>query len=439
MCVVLPKMADRDQLTQSLSECVWLPLTTNDAERAWGELYENEHSALMSMEVNTPIKTFGCFGMSSSYIVAAGPFVTSPGSWVNFEMFVRPPPSQIIASVGDVVSSDMRYVVGYPPIHVHHIHMRDLEDLTWHRFETHGDYFNIKNNSYVMELPDGYCATHTHRQHSYNPTPELQELYSTLIGETSASPPRVYWNDMRERGDDQGALLVRGIINDVRTDPTPLTWYVRVGFEYKSGRDCERVDKLIMVHTHPSPDTLNRYMVPTSEACLLWWHGTFTVGGRVRSMWRHAHRHRDDGFLLFGSTFDVASIVSEVSGADFNTNARQLLLNKHGSSLIANNQVNISTCSPFLKSVECYDRPSIIEWDANLVLKKGQEYTSVVFHSPGQYLFPSHHLIFMWYSPAFEPRDKQTKANEIYGCGNCGWKAAHNHTVSNTLHCIQYR
>jgi hypothetical protein len=109
-----------------------------------------------------------------------GPFHSKPGDWhtgfsgedapgrIDFGLFE--PGDRITAFVGHAVTDDGT-PIGFPPLHIHHIHMRKgsafaSREHADHWFESHGDYsrgsdVGIGARSaigYVTRVPAGYCV-----------------------------------------------------------------------------------------------------------------------------------------------------------------------------------------------------------------------------------------------------------------------------------------
>ena len=99
---------------------------------------------------------------SDGYVrsMLVGPFRTHAQQWtsvrVPFALLERG--DRIVSSSGDAVdAADARTPLGYPPLHMHHIHVQREEP---HFFETHGDYDMHAEQGYGSTLPHGSCVRH---------------------------------------------------------------------------------------------------------------------------------------------------------------------------------------------------------------------------------------------------------------------------------------
>ena len=126
---------------------------------------------------NERIQVHDCRGVEGFTSYLFGPFNLSLNEWVNIAAYSYLPNGGTVAYLSDVVTYDKTSTVPYPPIHMHHVHTKQPDDQSWHRFETHGDYFGIQSDGYSMRWPTGYCTVQeTPPLHADNPYQHQQQF-----------------------------------------------------------------------------------------------------------------------------------------------------------------------------------------------------------------------------------------------------------------------
>ena len=224
---------------------------------------------------------------------AFGPITSVGGDWIGLLAFPMVPPGGIVGYVQDAVYGDLRSVVPYPPLHLHHIHTNRFGDPSVHRFETHGDYYNIQNNGYAIELPDGTCHHNTY-----------------------AIPPRVGNSDAPQH-EPIDHLFTNALINADTGLEGNMTWYLRIGFKIrKDATKCQHVDKLMIMpfgEARPPSEPLLRFHVSDPVTTVYWWQGRFASAGKVVAVYRHSHRARDGGVLMYRGFVDPSMLKTPIS------------------------------------------------------------------------------------------------------------------------------
>ena len=105
-------------------------------------------------------------GLAPVYICArnntrtalVGPFTSRVQEWHTIHVFLSllSPGDRIVKYTGDTVSAnDTTTPIGYPPLHMHHIHV--YANYTPHWFETHGDYPLDAHGYSLSSPPPGSC------------------------------------------------------------------------------------------------------------------------------------------------------------------------------------------------------------------------------------------------------------------------------------------
>lgn len=143
--------------------------------------------------------------------------------------------------------------ISYPPLHAHHLH------LGGHHFETHGDYFDNKTNSYrFLRLQDNNCIY-----------PPQEELYGTvnLVGD------KVQFQKFRAQ------------------------YCVR----YK---DCKYpLTKIDINYVRMNTDCWQRYNVPTGKSYIYSDDYLNFNGDVIQTPYLHAHRDTFKAIFMFENTF----------------------------------------------------------------------------------------------------------------------------------------
>ena len=169
--------------------------------------------------------------------------------------------------------------IGFPPLHVHHVHVRKPErsgamqppvgrERASHWFETHGDYsrgddFGVGARSaagYATRLPEGHCYVVTSAEQ----------------------------------------IDLNAEVNDVRVDASgasELSYYLEAAFTLAPDADCKPVSKfwLRRPRSRELPtDVWERYAAPSTDS-VTWWSGKMPSSGRLLHAWLHTHRSRFGG------------------------------------------------------------------------------------------------------------------------------------------------
>jgi hypothetical protein len=310
-----------------------------------------------------------CTGIDGVTAFAFGPFHLSLGDWLNVFGSFKLDTGGVVSYSSDVVHNDMESTVPSSVVHMHHVHIKEPDDRSGHRFETHGDYYGIHGDRYAMALPPGYCTVH-----------DVPEWYAVSKDRSAGS-----WSNAIG-----GVLVMDALMNVITSDPTTLSnkpLYFRIAFQTSDVNRCSRVDKMmLMPFMLGLNDPLTRFTIPTPYKIVYWWNGRFPRSGNVVSMWRHSHRQRDGGMLMY---------------------ANQLVPREPW----------ITSVDPSMDSIEhaIYDAYSVrpiartrhddaaqFEWDVNFSVRYGMYYTVVApfTETHSHKIHKSHTIIFMHYVPS---------------------------------------
>ena len=234
-------------------------------------------------------------GLRSVRAVRLGPFFSLPGQWRSLSTYtlrgLLGDGDRVIGFVGAPTAEDGITPIGYPPLHVHHLHVRKAEEVRQglglppvgrahgsHWFETHGDYsrgddFGVGAASaagYATRLPAGHCYV----------------------------------------VNSADALDINAEINDVRVlaaGASALAFYLTVAFELAEDAGCRPLSKFWLrrpASRELPADVWARYAAPPTPA-VTWWSGVMPTSGRLLDAWRHTHRARDGGLLLLAAGPEV--------------------------------------------------------------------------------------------------------------------------------------
>ena len=224
----------------------------------------------------------------------AGPYQMLPGQFVSmfidFSHLFRTG-DQIIEYTGDAVDVTGA-PVGYPPLHVHHLHLsRDWPGIvtTPHWMESHGDYAHGTEGFMPgMKLPEGYCdrlapADGMHIDGQLNDV-RFTHGMSMSADESAGSP--------------------------ARPSASLLTWYIRVVLKLTS-KPCIATSKLILWHPQKEAvrnEKLSRFVV-NNRPHIRWWSYSLSRDGElVLPAWVHSHRGRYGGALVVRNNHSLWSL-----------------------------------------------------------------------------------------------------------------------------------
>lgn len=246
---------------------------------------------------------FGCNSSSSRLrAVRVGPFHSKPGLWQRGYVWnvhtLMLGALRIKASVGHAILAANGERIGYPPLHMHHVHptlVHANHTNNWHALAgpTHGDFTEgddygvgaLSARAYERHLPAGYCVMQTFPGGS--PTTLdvgylINDVRVVNASKSRAGDELAWWFEMAWLLDDNDASPCK---------PASLLWFEspRLG-----------LDRL---------DPYKRYYVRGAEPSIVWYSGTMRMSGRLvteggspRSYYSHAHRARYlDAILLAGS------------------------------------------------------------------------------------------------------------------------------------------
>ena len=175
-------MADPSTLLLSTTDCVWQPMDAG--AKACEHVGEETISSCENEDDWSPTGLEGCVLSGAGTRLRAarlGPFFSLPGQWRSLMTYtlrgLLNDGDRVVGFIGTPTTEDGTRI-GYPPLHVHHLHVRKAEaghqqaglpavdrQHASHWFETHGDYtggddFGVGASStsgYVTRLPAGHC------------------------------------------------------------------------------------------------------------------------------------------------------------------------------------------------------------------------------------------------------------------------------------------
>jgi hypothetical protein len=142
------------------------------------------------------------------------------------------PGDRIVKYTGDTVSAnDTSTPIGYPPLHMHHVHVYANHLPHW--FETHGDYPLDAHGYSLSSPPLGTCVV-------------VKEEPCTLVQEEACGLTKVFAqvNDVRfststsmatGASREEQTKYERASLDALRATGTPYRWYFRIQFELELG------------------------------------------------------------------------------------------------------------------------------------------------------------------------------------------------------------
>lgn len=258
-----------------------------DEDSSWYSTYFREKDSPTIYSKVTPMREYYGCSDNNSIVARFGPFTSMPGQWTGINH-----PITSLFSTGDKIVKYKGYaidrdgvMIGYPPLHMHHLHV--CNDNATHWFETHGDYYYAREElgeSYATVLERPLC--NIYRGHKVRVSAELNDVrFQPDAGMVTLSRPR--WDHSYNN----------------RVNNT-YTWYLHLEFtKAPVDEPCKCSSKLILYHPsdkHARSDRLDRYLVD-NQPHVRWW--SYTIPERVQGVVSsqallHAHRGRHYGTIV---------------------------------------------------------------------------------------------------------------------------------------------
>lgn len=296
-----------------------------------------------------------------------GPLQSLPGRW--FEIESKNPitlfhhQEQIVSFFAGATNEELT-VIGYPPLHMHHLHAvrSSARNRVFHWFQTHGDYakklpkddFGLgavsAQQGYERKLPHGYCV-------SMEPS---------------------------------SFLTLSAIINDVRSAPIhPIVFWVEYAWTLTSSySQCKAASYLNFYPPPPYSNGYSRFAVSNRDA-ISWWSGTMPHTGRMLSTWTHTHRLRFRASILLAinipqwwpwKSFGIGSVIPGTStrGLKNFTFTYHNVVHNYADSIICEDYPNISA---MYSNGRFYDRTIAIRCHSWSFVA-GDPWSVIAFFSP---------------------------------------------------------
>ena len=376
-----------------------------------------------------------------------GPLTTNPGDWVtttipaNEAMDVE----HITAFTGDGVDEHGQSF-SYPPLHVHHIHIRRAlpTDATRRRTQQQGQqgvgqqFASLRRawpftrplswkDAAGVEHPDDWeleegeegelgdedFERREWQQHWFETHGDYAPNYTTAV-------PAGY---CRVRGD--GRLSVFAQFVDARpksADAPPLRFWMRIQLEVTK-QPCKPVGKLVLWYPltdFSMDDYLMRYDAGNTDR-LSWWSMRVGRAGRlVTPAWLHCHRARFGGLMVLRgqrSPFDYGGLTATcAAGSRTECSSvaalRAFLLQRAASDVLCNDNASAPTfwrsdATPGSAAPSFYDRQGQLLCKPH-EFEAGETATIFVFQkpvwAPENAHFAMHTMVFMHFAPRDDNR-----------------------------------
>jgi len=276
-----------DRRLVDMTPCSTRRIYEGDDNTSWYVNYyrENESPTVESSVI--PMKGYSGCSDNNSIVARLGPFASMPGQWTAINQPITSlflTGDKLVKYKGYAVGED-GVMIGYPPLHVHHLHVCNEKVTHW--FETHGDYYYANKElgeSYATVLERPLC--NVYRGHQVMISAELNDVrFQSDAGMVTPSGPR--WDHSYNNQANN-----------------TYTWYLHVEFtKAQATEPCVCSSKLILYHPsdkHARSDRLDRYLVD-NQPHVRWWSYTIppNVHGKVSSRaLLHAHRGRHYGTIV---------------------------------------------------------------------------------------------------------------------------------------------
>jgi hypothetical protein len=347
-----------------LSACAWIRTSQDQTDQAWLGVKRTEYDAVREHENGEKLTTYLCNLDHEDSLINAyafGPIVSSAGDWDTLLAFVQIPEGGVTAYIQDAVYPDLHTTVPYPPLHIHHIHTRNPGDRSFHRFETHGDYTNIQNDGYAVELPAETCFENRWKQ--------FRE-YGIDARPGQVSYP---WDLLTLEGKVRGKMITEATINTAESVRGNLSWYLRLAYKITK-RPCQRVEKLMLMPYAEGIDNLVRFRVADPNTTIYWWKALSPVSGRIVATYRHSHRARDGGVLMYNAFVDPSMLKTPISADNASLASIEAALAPHAPFVRSDMSVPSSNADGF-------DRYGKLLFDIDMRLNYGDKLTMISIYN----------------------------------------------------------
>ena len=298
-----------------------------------------------------------------------GPFSSRVQEWhtIHVLLSMLSPGDRIVKYTGDTVSADDASTpIGYPPLHMHHVHVYASHAPHW--FETHGDYLlDAHGHSLSWRTAAPSPDAHGHSLTAAPSPPDAHDysLSSPPLGSCvvvqEEGPTKVFaqMNDVRfstSTGMASGSSRAeqtehdRASLDELRATGRPYRWYFRIRFVLEpssapplaaaaasvvtvsdaeppptapiavastTANGCQPVHKVVLMYPqdeHASHDYLGRFDCGGRQALFTYSIELTYSGTVVPPSWMHTHRARHGGYVLIRGSHTLFSLV--VGAAD---------------------------------------------------------------------------------------------------------------------------
>ena len=297
----------------------------------------------------------------------AGPFRSRVQEWHSLH-FMAPllrAGDRIVRFTGDAVSaSDAATTIGYPPLHMHHVHVTNAGVVAPHWFETHGDYVDAdagaehgaehgaraggKSGYSLASPPAGACVLKEDEREVEVSAQVNDVRFSTgtamaggEAGGGHTEYERLSWEALRAKApsyswyfrvefelaepdggvesaqaEEIAAAARREEVLDLGSGPSNASTAPRPARRMRASPPCTPVRKLALMSPmdeHAFHDVLARYDAGNRETLFMYSMAFPYSGTVVPPGWMHSHRARHGGFLLLRGEHSLASLLARTA------------------------------------------------------------------------------------------------------------------------------
>ena len=286
-----------------------------------------------------------------------GPFTTRVQEWHTIHVYLSmlSPGDRIIKYTGDTVrATDPSIPIGYPPLHMHHVHLYANHLPHW--FETHGDYLLDAHGYSLSSPPVGSCVVVQEKA----PTKVFAQVNDVRFSTSTAMATSV----SRSATGGEQTEYERASLDALRSKGLPYRWYFRIQFVLEPERTnssssfagpppdassvtaasasapvagaatagaerpsaqsavaattegCHPVRKIVLMYPvdeHASRDHLARFDCGSRQALFTYSIELPCSGTVVPPGWMHTHRARHGGYVLLRGEHTLFSLFAGAS------------------------------------------------------------------------------------------------------------------------------
>jgi hypothetical protein len=168
-------------------------------------------------------------------------------------------------------------------------------------------------------------------------------------------------------------MITEATINTAESVRGNLSWYLRLAYKITK-RPCQRVEKLMLMPYAEGIDNLVRFRVADPNTTIYWWKALSPVSGRIVATYRHSHRARDGGVLMYNAFVDPSMLKTPISADNASLASIEAALAPHAPFVRSDMSVPSSNADGF-------DRYGKLLFDIDMRLNYGDKLTMISIYN----------------------------------------------------------